>query len=408
MLPFDSHTHSCADDFPAATTDGPYSMEWIASDAAIQGLETAWNRLSAAASHPNIFTTFDWFRVWSKRLTDEDQRGCVQPRVILLKRGELVEGLVPLVQHTVSRWGRKVRRLEFVTEHSDYNDLVLGNDATGQTEAVVNFLARTSGSWEILDLRNLRIDETAIMRIEAALIHAGLPYRLLPEQERSPFMPIAAPWSEAARNRRLQFARYAFRKFSESAAEEFRVRMVENPRLEPGLLDKLIAVEAQKHVRGEKSLPFLGRYRKEFHLLLDALGPLGWITIGLVEWRGRVAAYMLLCRCGRKLWDYQSAFDRDCSKLSLGTVLTCAAIDYGFANGFDEFDFLRGEEDYKLRWTKSIHQSYRLLIWNRRWISRMFALAYLRMRVPSSETKPGEVCLEGSNDYAFCPVFITY
>jgi CelD/BcsL family acetyltransferase involved in cellulose biosynthesis len=156
--------------------------------------------------------------------------------------------------------------------------------------------------------------------------------------------------------------------------------MVENPQAECGLLERLIAVEAQKHVGGKPSIPILGQYPEVFQALFDTLGPSGWITLGLVEQEQRLVAWRLFFRCGDRLWDYLTAYQHTFSSLSPGNLLICAAIDYGFANGLCEFDFLRGEESYKRRWTSQVRQNYRLLIWNRRWKSRLCASAYLKLR----------------------------
>jgi hypothetical protein len=169
-----------------------------------------------------------------------------------------------------------------------------------------------------------------------------------------------------AKRKRLRFARRAFDGFSERARDGFRVRIIESPHLEPGLLEKMIDLEDQKHVDGKLSQPFIGVYPEVFKSIFETLGPLGWIRVVLVELKDRLVAFRFLYQCGGKLWDYLTAYDHKYSDLSPGTVLICGAIDYGYLNGFDEFDFLRGEESYKLRWTSESRQNYRLVIWNHR------------------------------------------
>ena len=365
-------------DSPGRGVTSPYAIEVTSADGELPALEDDWNRLSAASEHPNVFMTYGWFSAWSRRL--QKTPGRLRPHVLVLKEGNAVVGIAPLIRRELSPFGIPVRMLEFATNHSDYNDLIVGEDNAGLTAAVVDFLARTADQWEILDLRNLRNTGNSIAHIESALVSARLRYRLFPEAERCPYMPIDAPLSQIS-TKELLFARYAFRKFAGKASEGYRVRIVENPQLELDLLKKMIAVEAQKQVGGKQYVPLFGEHRELFQSLLDALGPLGWIKVVLIEWNDRVVAYLFLYCCGKKLWDYQTAYDRAFSSLSLGTVLVCTAIDYAFANGLDEFDFLRGDEFYKQRWTKDFHQNGRLLIWNHRWKSRFSAFAYLNLRV---------------------------
>jgi CelD/BcsL family acetyltransferase involved in cellulose biosynthesis len=65
-------------------------------------------------------------------------------------------------------------------------------------------------------------------------------------------------------------------------------------------------------------------------------------------------------------------------------MLIPAAVDYAFSRGDTEFDFLSGEEPYKMQWTKGFHHTYRLMIWNRRWVSRLRAYRNVRLLPPIS------------------------
>jgi CelD/BcsL family acetyltransferase involved in cellulose biosynthesis len=56
--------------------------------------------------------------------------------------------------------------------------------------------------------------------------------------------------------------------------------------------------------------------------------------------------------------------------------LVHAILAYAFSRGYDEYDFLRGEEPYKMVWSTGCHRGFRLLIWNRRWVSRARTFVY--------------------------------
>ena len=80
----------------------------------------------------------------------------MQPYVLVIRQNENVVGIAPLVRRVVSRLGVRVRKLEFVTSHADYNDTILGEDLTAQAAAVAEFLSYTSEQWDFVDLRDLR------------------------------------------------------------------------------------------------------------------------------------------------------------------------------------------------------------------------------------------------------------
>ena len=73
------------------------------------------------------------------------------------------------------------------------------------------------------------------------------------------------------KRKHLRFVRRAVDGFSEKADEGFSVRIVENPHEEPGLFDRLIAIEAQKCIEGKPTQPF-GQYREVFRWCLTPWG----------------------------------------------------------------------------------------------------------------------------------------
>jgi CelD/BcsL family acetyltransferase involved in cellulose biosynthesis len=360
-----------------------YSIETITTLEGFASLEQDWNRLSQASEVPNVFMTFDWFRAWNKRFAGEAWRGRRRLNILVLRKDGAVVGISPLVHIVSARVGFRGRRLEFVGREWDYNDLVVGNGSTGQIEAVIEFLAQTADQWDMIDLRDLREAGDAIERLEGAISRAKLPYRISPEEERCPYMPIDAPWSEMVA-RRSPSTRHVFRnqqsRLKRLSTEGLRVRIIENPQQEPELLERLVALEAQKHVRGQASPPFLGKYQDVFQSLFDTLGSRGWLSIVVMELGDRLLASHLLFRCGSKLWGYLTAYDHSFARLSPGTMLIPAIIDYGFTHGFREYDLCSGEESHKMRWTSDSRQTHRLQIWNRRWISRLRKLAYFDLR----------------------------
>jgi CelD/BcsL family acetyltransferase involved in cellulose biosynthesis len=355
------------------------SIETVTSAEALAALEADWNRLSRNSESPNVFTTFDWFRAWNQRFERDFPHVRRRPHVIVVKKNAAVVGIAPLVMSVSSRSGVRVRRLEFVGREADYNDLVVGDGSPGLTGSVIDHLARTSNQWDMADLRELRRQGDATKQLEAGLSRAGLSYRLGPEEERCPFMEMGASWEEMLAARSSP-TRHVFRnqqsridRLSESG---LRVRIVEDFGREPGLLKKMAAIESRKQVGGSLSPPFLGKYEDVFRSLFQTLGPQGWLSAALMELGDRLLAWHLLFRCGRELWGYLTAYDAAFSRLSPGTMLVPAIVEYGCTRQFRVYDFLRGEEPYKTRWTTNVRHSAKFRIFSRSRFSRFLSFAY--------------------------------
>jgi len=360
---------------------GPqYSVECVTSLEELPRLRQDWNRLSRTAGLPNVFMTYDWFQTWNQRRAQEHRKGVRRPHVLVLKRDEAVAGVVPLIYRASPRFGFQVRRLESLASPADYNDLVMGDDPAGQIEAIVDFLAATKNHWDLIDLQSLREIGDIRTRLESALSRANLPYRVVP-QEHCSYLPIEANWPELIRKlsqseRRegmgLRTLRNKQHRLERMRAEGLRVRIIENPQDEPALLEELIAIEKQEYIGQEMMGRFVGRFRGEFQCLFDTLGPQGWLFVALMELRSRPIAWLMGFRCGRKLWYYQGAYDHSFSRLSPGTMLFLAVLDYGFSHGYQEYDFLTGDEPYKKVWSVDCHKTFRLQIWSKPWIKQTY------------------------------------
>ncbi len=369
-------------------TEPRYTVESVSSEEGLSALEVDWNRLSEAGELPNAFMTYGWFRAWTKQTSKESRRTRINPYVLVLKNGETVVGIVPWVRRIASHLF-PVRKLAFSTHHADYNDLLLGVRSEGLIGDLLDFLVRTRKRWDLADLRDLRVTGEGIAHLESVLTRVGLFYRVLHETEGCPYLPISGNADSEMKRFSGHVRRTLSKRRERAIAMGSQLRVIENPQQEPGLLEKLVALDWQKQVHRSSPM-FVGAYPEVFQSLFDNLGPRGWLYVALLELEGDPVAYQLGFRCGGKLWDYTKAYDRSFSRFAPGTLLVQALLDYGFTQGYHEYDFLRGEELYKTVWSTGCHRRYRLLIWNRRWISRLCAFTYLKLRVRPGALSPAE------------------
>lgn len=358
------------------------SVETVKTMTALQSLEQVWNALSNTAKHPNVFTTFDWFRTWNQRATELDAKHQRHSNVLIIKAEDGVVGISPLICRTISRFGLIVRKVEFLESPADYNDLLLGDDGPEPINALIRHLEGTHEDWDIVDLRSLRDTGNTIPALEQALSTSSLLHRTLAEAE-CPYLRIDSDASgrigRLSRSSRRTLRNQQHR-LDRMGPEGLRIRILEHPESEPSLLDKFIALESRKQIRGKPVPPLFARDPEVFQSLLDSLGPRGWIYAALMEIGDRAIAFQLGFRCGDALWDFSKAYDPSYSHLSPGTMLVPAVLDYGFSHHYREYDFLRGEEPYKMRWSTGSHRTSRVIIWNRRRISRLRAFLYLDMK----------------------------
>ena len=334
----------------------PYTVAQIDSEMEVSRFEAEWNHLSEDVEFSNVFMTYDWFRIWNDHLSARDPRSQRSPNVLVLRRRGAVVGISPLIRWVCTRLGFAARKIEFVTNHADYNDFILGDNPAGQIEAIVEFLKRTSDQWDLVDLRDLRTNGEIIRLIEDALYRTNLHYRILPEKDRCHYLRINGDSAAVVKKFSGHFRKRLRNQMNRATAEGLRIRIIEEPEQEPRLLEKLISLDHKKHLQ-RSSPPFIGLNAKVFQSLFESLGPRGWLYVALVEKNNQPIAFQLGFRCGKGLWAYSQAYDHDFARLSPGKLLFLAILDYGFSHGFEEFDLLRGEEAFKSIWSDGYHRA---------------------------------------------------
>jgi CelD/BcsL family acetyltransferase involved in cellulose biosynthesis len=89
--------------------------------------------------------------------------------------------------------------------------------------------------------------------------------------------------------------------------------------------------------------------REQMRLTINLAFRQGWLWLAFLEVDGVKAAAALNFDYGNKLWGYNSGVDRNFMELSPGWVLLAYTLQWAADNGRKEFDFMRGDEEYKYR-----------------------------------------------------------
>jgi CelD/BcsL family acetyltransferase involved in cellulose biosynthesis len=89
--------------------------------------------------------------------------------------------------------------------------------------------------------------------------------------------------------------------------------------------------------------------RAQMRAVIRAAHEGGWLWLAFLEVDGKRAAASLNFDYNNKLWGYNAGVDRTYMELSPGWVLLSYVIQWCCENKYAEFDFMRGDEEYKYR-----------------------------------------------------------
>jgi CelD/BcsL family acetyltransferase involved in cellulose biosynthesis len=89
--------------------------------------------------------------------------------------------------------------------------------------------------------------------------------------------------------------------------------------------------------------------RSQMKAMIHAAFKAGWLQLAFMEVDGQKAAGYLNFDYGNRIWVYNSGLDFSYRDLSPGWVLLGYLLQWANENGRAEFDFMRGDEDYKYK-----------------------------------------------------------
>lgn len=337
-------------------------MEAITDDAGLGRLAPEWRALAEACPTATVFQSWEWNSAWWRHYGRTAGR-----RLCLLAwrdapGGPLV-GLAPLM--TGWWYATPLRRLTFLgVGVSDYHDLLA---LPGREDAVaVAFYdaLRVQRGWQIADLPQLR--QASLLRSRPPRPGQGLTWLEAP-QEACPFLPLPETWDALLKT-------FGKKTRSNIGYYERAVRKVYE--VEVGAVTEPVALDAEMtrlfdlHQRrwNQRWLPgvFGGRRVQAFHRdAARALLSCGALRLFFLRLDGETQACLYCFAFGDRLCYYQGGFEPTLSKWSLGTILTAHAMQTAITEGRAVFDFLRGDEPYKAKWTSQTQVNTRRLLTRR-------------------------------------------
>jgi CelD/BcsL family acetyltransferase involved in cellulose biosynthesis len=305
----------------------------------------AWNALVEQSIADTPFSRYEYLSEWWKTRGGGEWK---DPRLILLSASEggQLLGIAPLFLHDYN--GQPTLLLIGSIEISDYLDLIVrAADLPRFLSGLLDYLASSlPEAWSALDWYNLPDASPTLPALRAEAEKRGWVYAEDAFRP-TPRIPLACSFEEyLARIDKKQ--RHEIRRKMRRAAESGRVRFYivdKNADLEPEL-ESFFHLMVQEP---NKALFLRDVMRDQMSRSIRMAHEYGYLWLGFLEIDGVKAAALLNFDYNNKLWAYNSGLSRDFMELSPGWVLLAYTIQWCCENGRDEFDFMRGNEEYKYR-----------------------------------------------------------
>lgn len=311
-------------------------------------LENEWNALLAESITNVPFLRFEYLRNWWQTRGGGEWPSDSSLVIISAHDDERLLGIAPLFhsQHA----GKSALLFLGSIEISDFLDFIVRpEDLAAFTTGLLAFLSSEPSipQWETLDLYNLLDSSPSHAQLKQAAGALGWNFTSAITHH-APVIHLPGDWdtylAELVKKQRHEIRRKIRRleeadlpsswyfvedeKLLDDAIEEFLALMAQDPEKEAFLTEEMVTAMS-------------GTIKTAFTH--------GYLQLSFLEIDGQKAAAYLNFDYDNQIWVYNSGLNRDFFSYSAGWVLLGYLLRWANENGRSNFDFMRGDEDYKYR-----------------------------------------------------------
>lgn len=311
------------------------------NEQAFEELKPEWNALLERSAYNSIFSTWEWQSNWWAAY-EPGELWIITART----DDDRLVGLATWFIETNDAGERIVRGVGCV-DVTDYVDIVI--DA-GCTEPVYNFLAEflaeNREKYDRINLCNLPEPSPTHQRFPGFLEKFGFE-TAVELQEVCPVIELPDEWndylSSLSKKHRHELRRKMRRAHGQGSVDWYIVDETHDIDEQLNLFLKLMAdsdPEKAEFLEDKNNLDF-------FHKVMPVMFECGWLSLNFLTVDGNPAAAYLNFDYHGRILVYNSGLSQDYGAISPGIVLLGHNIRYAIENGYQHFDFLRGNEEYK-------------------------------------------------------------
>jgi CelD/BcsL family acetyltransferase involved in cellulose biosynthesis len=318
-------------------------------------LEQTWNDVLWKCDH-SIFSTWEWLSAWWKHFGNDKRL-----LLLLAEDNDKIIGIAPLMYSVHKMFGLRIGKIEFIgTPDSDYNDFIITEKGEECIKRFIDYLNNLPEKWDCIELTDIPEHAKPLLFLNKISnnvkpVHA-CPYTSLPESfdvflkglSHNRRYDLRRNIGRLERNFKVEFTFYSGSQSAIQGINEF----------------------FELHQKRWRSRGFTGIFAEQkirnFHLdIAKSFSQKGWLGLFSLKLSGNPVAALYGFKYRSKFYYYLSGFDPRYSRYSVGNLLMSFVIGECIQEGFAEFDFLRGAEEYKDRWNTMTRWNYQAILTRR-------------------------------------------
>lgn len=329
-------------------------------------IKDEWNSLLERSVNNEIFLTWEWIYSWWINFKSP------QKKLLILigrdKNAKLI-GIAPFYKEEIISLKvfkkRVIRFSSSIEVYPDHLDLICekGFEKTF-SRAVFEYIIKKEKDWHEIKLEG--IEECSIIKrfiLEEINKLNNFIIETFPESE-CPYLKIEGSFGDYL-NSFPRKKRYNIQREKKILLEKENIifQFANNNNELQKYFDKLVSLHKERAQKKKIKSNFLDSNSLKFHKdLITHLSERGKATISILSKGDNLYASCYCLINSNKYYYYQTGLSSEGESKGAGSVLLSMMIEKAFNEGFKEFDFLRGQENYKYYWTKDSRRNYLIII----------------------------------------------
>jgi CelD/BcsL family acetyltransferase involved in cellulose biosynthesis len=344
------------------------SIAVIRSAPELDGYANEWNALLEKSQPNEVFLTWEWISSWVRETATGDKL-CV---IAVRSDGELI-ALAPLWMEKVHYRGvvelRVLRPLGFGI--SDYFDWIVRADrmVEGTTAIWEHLFGPLRREWDVFDYSEVPESSPVLAELSKLAVkdHRSAAAELAKRTVCS-YIVLPGSWEEFLRHchrDRRYFCTYSRRRLGQEG--DLRVQFCERTdELRDQMSDLIALNKASWRERGGSASFSSASLERFHHRVAQEFLKIGRLLLCRLSLNGQHIGSFYGFQYNHKAYYYISAVKRHpVSRINVLNALLGFCVEEAARRNCREFDFLRGDEEYKARWTDLRRQNVSIHFYNR-------------------------------------------
>jgi CelD/BcsL family acetyltransferase involved in cellulose biosynthesis len=329
-----------------------------------------WDRLLEDCPDANPFLTFAWNTAWWEVYGNSRHLF-----VIIIYSSVQAIGIFPLMISKKTVGLIPIKNMEFIgIGKSDYLGPIIVENPELCWHQALDTINDHSKLWDKVELGRMIEESTSFGKLLKVLTSKKTGKSIIKCQSTlgSPSILIEGDWEEYYKQCVSASNRSTTRRKMRLLEKRGKVTFSESKGKEnlDHLLNEMAVLES-KSWKGDTKKGILGdeQDRKFISRIASLFADSGWLSLHTLRIDKQLIAYNLGFKYDNRYYLYSPSYDSEFKSNSPGLLLIKHTIQECFQDVIEEYDFLQGEERYKLVWANKFRRIQKVLLFHHGWIS---------------------------------------